>query len=83
MRPKAGETRARSVRRLPTVHRKYSKASQAHPEPLGRAQGYLGQGNPVPPLADYCEPYHCDPPRKNPTEPLLRGLHREVLLGTW
>lgn len=76
-------TSVRSERRPLAIHGKRPTASQALPEPLRRVPVGRSQGKPAPVLPDYCEPYHCDPPRPSPTEPLLRALHREVLLGTW
>lgn len=90
MRPMAGAASLRSARQSPEAHRKRSTASQALPEPIrgarmGRRRGAAGesQGDPAPALADYCEPYHCDPPREDPKERLLKTLQHEVLLGTW
>lgn len=73
----------------PTDHARLA-ASQALSEPTQDALGGArrdtegrSEGVPAFVLADYCEPHHCDPPREDPTEPLLRTLEREVLLGTW
>ncbi len=84
MRPMGGGTCARSVSsRSQTAHHKRPTTSQVFPEAVqgtlpGRSQDTL-----APSLADYCEPYHCDPPREDPRELLLRMLQHEVLLGTW
>lgn len=82
MKPPTRTARMLPGPRWPWLDCKQPGASQALPEPMQDALGD-GQDDLVVVLADYYEPHHCDPPREDPTEPLLRILQREVLLGTW
>ena len=72
--------------RRSAAHDRHYTASQAIP---GASAGHGGgatvpsKGAPVQTIPDYCEPYHCDPPREDSTGALLRTLKRETLMGTW